>query len=198
MRFGLRDYEPRSGRFAARDPAGFVGSPRSLYGYAHNSPVSFHDPGGTASLSISGYVGVGGGVTLYFDPSAIFDPNKPFITGVCFECGVGAGRRRRGRLPRSRRTRRGASPRSPSSGAKVPFLGAKVGGEFDLICGTGKGKRAGNLGPYQRGVDTDGAQTDTGGLDPSAGSLTELAAGATNMKIEGKLALKACLPEPPR
>ena len=43
VRFGLRDYEPESGRFTARDPAGFDGSSRNLFAYASNSPVSFRD-----------------------------------------------------------------------------------------------------------------------------------------------------------
>ena len=91
VRFGLRDYEPESGRFTARDPAGFAGSPRSLYAYASNSPVSFRDPSGTFSISYSAYAGAGGGFSLYIDPSAFFDSKKPLITGLCVEGGLGLG-----------------------------------------------------------------------------------------------------------
>jgi hypothetical protein len=63
-------------------------------------------------------------------------------------------------------------------------VSGKVGGEFDLICGTGKGKLGGKLGPLQGGLDSEGA--------PSAG--LGAAAGA---KVEGKAGFKACLPPPP-
>ena len=139
VRFGLRDYEPQSGRFTARDPAGFAGSPRSLYGYANNSPVSYRDPGGTASIGFGGYVGVGGGTTLYFDPERALRPQQAAhhrpVLRVRRRRWAAASRPTRSRRPRPRTA---ASPRSPSWRAKVPFLGGKFGGEFDLICGTGK------------------------------------------------------------
>ena len=61
-----------------------------------------------------------------------------------------------------------------------------MGGEFDLICGKGKGKIGAQIGPLQGGADTDGT--------PSAG------AGGLPIetKIEGKVGLKLCLPPPPR
>jgi hypothetical protein len=60
-------------------------------------------------------------------------------------------------------------------------LTAKVGGDFDLICGTGKGKIGLKAGPVQVGADSDGA--------PSAG-----VGGEAGAQIEGKVALKGCAP----
>ena len=46
MRFGLRDYDPASGRFVAKDPSFFSGSPQNLYNYAGNNPITMRDPSG--------------------------------------------------------------------------------------------------------------------------------------------------------
>ena len=139
VRFGLRDYEPQSGRFTARDPAGFDGSPRSLYSYANNSPVTFHDPGGTASLSFSAYLGGGGGGTLYFDPKALLDPDKPFFTGGCFEGGFGLGGGVELDALEAPPTDASLTAIAEASVALGPG-GAKIGGDWDVICGTGKVK----------------------------------------------------------
>ena len=182
VRFGLRDYEPHSGRFTARDPAMFEGSPRSLYGYAYNSPVSFRDPGGTASLSGSAYLGIGGGGTIYFDPAALFDSEKPFFQGLCFEGGVGLGGGVEADALEKPPTDASLNAIAELTVTGGPFSG-KVGGEFDLICGTGKGKIGAKAGPIQGGVDSDGV--------PSLGAGT--AAGA---KFEGKVGLKGCAGTP--
>ena len=84
--------------------------------------------------------------------------------------------------------------------AKVPFLGGKIGGEFDLICGTGKGKLGANVGPLQFGGDGgDKGGTALGGaVDPSADHWVDALTGATEAKIEGKAGFKYCLPPPPK
>jgi RHS repeat-associated protein len=46
-RFGARDYEAETGRWTAKDPAGFNGG-LNLYGYAFNDPVNFIDRNGKA------------------------------------------------------------------------------------------------------------------------------------------------------
>jgi hypothetical protein len=81
----------------------------------------------------------------------------------------------------------------------VPFVGGKVGGEFDLICGTGKGKLGANLGPLQFGGDggDKGGSNLGAGIDPSAADWLETVAGAAKMKIEGKVGFRACLGAPP-
>ena len=194
VRFGLRDYEPASGRFTARDPAGFDGSARNLYAYASNSPVSFRDPDGRLSLSFSAYAGGGGGVSLYLNPSAIWDPNKPLFGGACFEVGVGLGGGAETDLLEQ-------GPQDVTftgfaeAGVKVPFMGMKVGREVDLICGNKKFKTGANIGPLQWGVDDENTPSAGGAVDP-AGLGETLLGGATGVKAEGKAGIKACLPPP--
>jgi len=45
VRFGARDYDPRTGRWTAKDTSGFGGG-SNFYRYASNDPVNFIDPGG--------------------------------------------------------------------------------------------------------------------------------------------------------
>ena len=50
VRFGLRDYEPASGRWTARDPLYFAAGQPNLYSYVGNDPVNRLDPSGLAEL----------------------------------------------------------------------------------------------------------------------------------------------------
>lgn len=45
-RFGARDYDPRTGRWTAKDPIGFRGRNANLYGYVAAEPVNRTDPQG--------------------------------------------------------------------------------------------------------------------------------------------------------
>ena len=47
LRFGVRDYDPASGRFTARDPILFAGGQANLYEYVGGDPVNRVDPRGT-------------------------------------------------------------------------------------------------------------------------------------------------------
>jgi RHS repeat-associated protein len=82
VRFGLRDYEPLSGRWTARDAALFQADQANLYVYVGNDPVNHRDLGGFVSVSASAYALLGVGVKLS-------------ITGqgfsFCWEGGVGLG-----------------------------------------------------------------------------------------------------------
>ena len=58
VRFGARDYDPEVGRWTAKDPLRFAGSPLNFYAYAGNDPVNFVDPlglGPGGSLSENDY-----------------------------------------------------------------------------------------------------------------------------------------------
>lgn len=46
VRFGARDYDPRAGRWAAKDPIMFGGESANLFEYAHSDPINYHDPTG--------------------------------------------------------------------------------------------------------------------------------------------------------
>jgi RHS repeat-associated protein len=82
VRIGLRDYEPLSGRWTARDAALFQANQANLYVYAGNDPVNRRDVGGLFSVGASAYAAVGLGV-------------KFSVTGqgfsFCWEGGVGVG-----------------------------------------------------------------------------------------------------------
>jgi len=45
-RFGLRDYDPHTGRWTSKDPILFAGGDTNLFGYVANSPINFVDPWG--------------------------------------------------------------------------------------------------------------------------------------------------------
>jgi len=45
-RFGARDYDAETGRWAAKDPIGFSGGDANLFGYALSDPINLIDPSG--------------------------------------------------------------------------------------------------------------------------------------------------------
>jgi RHS repeat-associated protein len=51
IRFGARDYDPETGRWTTKDPAGFGGGDTNLYGYVVNDPVNLNDPSGLSWAS---------------------------------------------------------------------------------------------------------------------------------------------------
>jgi RHS repeat-associated protein len=47
VRFGVRDYDPRIGRWMSKDPVRFNGGDTNLYGYVLQDPINLIDPKGT-------------------------------------------------------------------------------------------------------------------------------------------------------
>ncbi len=70
VRFGARDYDSRSGRWAAKDPIRLRGGDANLYGYVLNDPVNGNDPLGLWSVSVSLYAGIGGSFVFGYDGSS--------------------------------------------------------------------------------------------------------------------------------
>ncbi len=64
VRLGARDYDPRTGRFTARDPLLFAGGETNLYRYALGDPVNRRDPEGLAVPVIIGGAAAGAAVNV--------------------------------------------------------------------------------------------------------------------------------------
>ncbi len=64
VRFGMRDYDPASGRWTARDPLLVDGGGSNFYAYARNNPVCFRDPTGAFCVGGSFYKVYGAGARV--------------------------------------------------------------------------------------------------------------------------------------
>lgn len=77
VRFGYRDYDPRFGRFTARDPIGDTGGDHDLWDYCVDDPVSMNDPSGLIApllLFGLGQLGAGAlGIGLSYAAAGISD-----------------------------------------------------------------------------------------------------------------------------
>jgi len=82
VRFGLRDYDPASGRWTTRDPALRDGGQANFYAYAGNDPTSAVDPSGLWSVEASAYEGIGGGFKFSKTDEGF---------SLCAEAGFGVG-----------------------------------------------------------------------------------------------------------
>ncbi len=119
VRFGLRDYEPASGRWTARDPALFGGGQANLYEYVGSDPVAQRDPTGLFCVGGSVYAGFGGGGQFCINDDGF---------SLCAEAGFGVG------SDLSADTG-GLAEDTESiiaeAGASAGPIGVKVGAEFD-------------------------------------------------------------------
>ena len=82
VRFGMRDYEPLSAHWTARDPILFQAGQANIYAYAQNNPVNNRDLSGLLCVGASFYEIVGGGADLCIDETGV---------SVCGKAGVGVG-----------------------------------------------------------------------------------------------------------
>ena len=82
VRFGMRDYEPASGRWTARDPALFAGGQANLYDYVGGDPIDRRDPSGLICIGGSVYAGFGGGGQFCINDEGF---------SLCAEAGFGVG-----------------------------------------------------------------------------------------------------------
>jgi RHS repeat-associated protein len=58
VRFGARDYDALVGRWTAKDPIGFSGSPNNMYIYANSNPTNLVDPNGMTWCDVNVAVGI--------------------------------------------------------------------------------------------------------------------------------------------
>jgi RHS repeat-associated protein len=82
VRFGFRDYDPKSGRWTARDPILFDAGQANLYAYVNNNPVQLRDACGLFCIGASAYDGLGGGGKVCITDKGV---------SACAEAGVGLG-----------------------------------------------------------------------------------------------------------
>jgi RHS repeat-associated protein len=78
-----RAYDPRLGRWLSRDPIGESGV-GNRYAYVENDPLNKTDVLGLVSAGFSFYNGIGGGISISFDP-------QTFAVSAGYEIGVGKG-----------------------------------------------------------------------------------------------------------
>ncbi len=180
VRFGMRDYDPAVGRFVARDPSFFRGSPENLYAYVGNNPVTQKDPTGLVCGGWSLYAGIGGGIQLCRDNK--WDAVEADWS-FCVEAGVGTG---------------GGGEIDFAQGAQDPFtsivaevsgkagvFGGTIGGELYLDC-LEKSKVGAkvSVGPVMIGNSTNDDDENAG--------LIEFEAPEVGGKLEAKVAAKKC------
>src|SRR5690606_36494049 len=86
IRFGMRDYDPETGRWTSKDPILFAGGDTNLYGYVMNDPINFVDPTGlfTVCVGLIGFdICIDGGDPLRPQYGQL-PPGQPCIGPFCF------------------------------------------------------------------------------------------------------------------
>jgi RHS repeat-associated protein len=91
VRFGYRDYDPETGRWTAKDPAGFGGLDTNLYGYVYNDPVNLTDPVGLGALEIIGGVAAAAWDIMMLPVTMIQDVTNLIVDGIEYATGITLG-----------------------------------------------------------------------------------------------------------
>ena len=190
VRFGARDYDPRTARFTTPDPSLFSGSPLNLYDYAAGDPISNVDPSGLAC------VGAGLGAVAYFGSS--FCQDSEGKSSLCLEFGVGVGGGVdydvNGSVADDFLTV------NAEGSAKLGIIGATVGAELNMDCDTVKTSAKVGGGPVtlaaydENGLRFAGPGQNNDIAQGSLGNLKEDWESFRNFKfgLEGKLTGKWC------
>jgi RHS repeat-associated protein len=177
VRFGLRDYDPAAGRFLAKDPSFFSGSPENLYNYAGNNPVTMRDPSGLVCVGWSMYATIGGGFQFCRDNT--WDWTADW--SACVEAGAGAG----GGIDVDAfggASNTGATVFAELTG-KAFWVGGTIGAELDLNCMQAKAGAKVMAGPVTIGADTGGGISVGGGQNDLP---------MPSVRLEGKVGVKVC------
>ena len=151
VRFGLRDYDPAAGRFVAKDPSFFSGSPENLYNYAGNNPITHARPVRPRLHRLVDVRDVRRRLPVL--------PRQQVGLGRRL-VGLRRGRRRR---RRRRRTSTSSATRQDTGGSvfaevtgKAGWVGGTIGAELDLGCMNAKAGAKVMVGPVTIGADTGG------------------------------------------
>ncbi|MFF0066624.1 RHS repeat-associated core domain-containing protein [Streptomyces sp. NPDC005279] len=99
LRFGLRDYSPRTGRWLTKDPVGPLEGGLNVYAYVHNDPINLSDPSGlwaagpvvSASAEAGLWAAGGAGVTAGWANLTFIDPNGAVHFAGAVDVGASAG-----------------------------------------------------------------------------------------------------------
>jgi RHS repeat-associated protein len=190
VHFGLRDYDPATGRFTTRDPSLFDGG-SNLYAYVADNPVSSLDPsglGGGFGFAASAYEGVGGGASIGIGK----DEAGNVGVSVCVEAGFGVGEG-------VEVNNDGYTPTSVSVGAeltgKLGMVGGTLGGAITSGPCVPYSEKVGGkvfLGPLAGQLS---AQSGPEGWTSEGPSLSNDFTNDLDMgeKIEGKVYAKGCV-----
>lgn len=148
VRFGLRDYDPASGRWNSRDPIHYQGGQANLYAYVNNDPVNKRDPSGTSAWGGNFFMGPGGGLEYYASPEG---------WRICAELGFGVGGSEMSDInPYSELPANGTAIFEASGEFGIgPLANMKLGESFDIaglgnggsICSNSDFIGQGNIGP---------------------------------------------------
>jgi RHS repeat-associated protein len=97
VRFGFRDYEPGTGRWAAKDPIFFKSGQANLFVYIGNDPVNLKDPSGLWTAQFGVTVNVQWGpISITGSAGIAFDGRGGVATYASGGGGLGVGARTSG------------------------------------------------------------------------------------------------------
>ena len=180
IRFGSRDYDETTGRWAAKDPLLFEGGDTLLYGFVNSDPINRVDPSGTASLSVSAYGGYGGGIKVAWTSQG---------ASFCVETGLGSG------FSAQFSPTMAPDPTGNAFGfsgqARLGRMGGLTGEAKLDSCGIGKAKWGVLAGPF--GVSSDRNWSVGGPLDHlSRNPLDTMFADGMNAAVQVKMFGQMC------
>jgi RHS repeat-associated protein len=81
IRFGARDYDPKAGRWTAKDPILFAGGDANLYGYVLSNPINWIDEDGLEAALSAPVTNGGIGETVSAIGKAVVSTSRAVVVG---------------------------------------------------------------------------------------------------------------------